>query len=65
LARNPTDKVIVFFLTCACVDYFASVLPKLNALKSVRFLAIHGKMSTKKRVGERSSWPCIAFVPAD
>jgi ATP-dependent RNA helicase DDX55/SPB4 len=40
-------KVMVFFATCAMVDYFTLLLEKLNI--SVNLLGLHGKMVPKKR----------------
>lgn len=45
-------KVIVYFLTCACVDYFAKVFaetPVLSAAKNTRVLALHGRMKPQQR----------------
>lgn len=47
--RSPTSssgKVMVFFPTCACVEYWAEALPPL--LKERCVLGIHGKMKTKR-----------------
>ena len=52
--KAKTSKVIVFVLTCAAVDYYAAVLPKVKALvaagvaKTVE--ALHGRMPQKRRV---------------
>ena len=40
-------KVMVFFATCAMVDYFSLLLKRLNI--SVNLLGLHGKMVPKKR----------------
>ncbi|XP_034112992.1 probable ATP-dependent RNA helicase DDX55 homolog [Drosophila albomicans] len=47
--RSPTSnagKVMVFFPTCACVEYWAEVLPPLLPGRCV--LGIHGKMKSKR-----------------
>lgn len=31
-------------MTCACVDYWGVVLPRLTALKNFNIVALHGKM---------------------
>ena len=41
-------KVMVFFATCAMVDYFSLLLKKLNI--PVNLLGLHGKMVPKKRI---------------
>eukprot|EP00493_Phyllostaurus_siculus_P025828 UN26173 len=40
------EKAIVFFLTCAQVDFFGKVLPHFT---KVPICALHGKMKQKKR----------------
>lgn len=49
LAANPGAKIMVFLLSCAHVDYFARLLPKIDALQGLRIEALHGKMVQKKR----------------
>jgi hypothetical protein len=44
-------KLMIYFLTCACVDYFERLLPMLPQLKDVPIWALHGKMVQKKRSG--------------
>jgi len=46
LRQWKSDKVLVFFSTCACVDYFSKLLDEL--LKNVTILSIHGKMKKKR-----------------
>jgi hypothetical protein len=48
------QKCIVYFLTCACVDYWATVLPRLQGLKKLPITALHGKM---KQVRPRDGPP--------
>ena len=50
LKHAATEKVITFFLTGAFVDYMATLLPQISALKHIKFFALHGKMQAKKRV---------------
>lgn len=45
--HGPNDKYIVFFLTCACVEYFSSLLIKL--LPDFQFFPLHGKMKKKRQ----------------
>ncbi|KAI9203441.1 P-loop containing nucleoside triphosphate hydrolase protein [Polychytrium aggregatum] len=50
LLRNDADKkFIVYFCTCACVDYFFKVLSTLPHLKSFTCFSLHGKMDPKRR----------------
>merc|ERR1712166_989701 len=51
LADHPTEKVMVYFISCACVDFFGRVLPLLPALSELEITALHGKMEPKKRNG--------------
>ncbi|KAK3014090.1 hypothetical protein RJ639_009495 [Escallonia herrerae] len=44
LINNQSKKVIIYFMTCACVDYWGVVLPQLSALKSFSLISLHGKM---------------------
>lgn len=46
---HAQQKIIVFFLTCASVDYFAAALQRVPCLKSLRILSLHGRMVQKKR----------------
>jgi ATP-dependent RNA helicase DDX55/SPB4 len=49
--HGNTSKIIIFFLTCASVDYWTAVLPQLEALKPLQIsvTSLHGKMNAKKR----------------
>lgn len=51
LKDHSESKIIVFFSTCACVDYFHKISSKMfEALDNNRpLLALHGKMVEKKR----------------
>ncbi|KAF9957584.1 ATP-dependent rRNA helicase spb4 [Mortierella alpina] len=42
-------KTIVYFATCASVDYFYKLLSRLPALSDFGIHSLHGKMETKKR----------------
>lgn len=46
LRLHKQKKHILFFNTCACVDYFSKLLELL--LKTVSILSIHGKMKGKR-----------------
>ncbi|KAG7586715.1 Helicase C-terminal, partial [Arabidopsis thaliana x Arabidopsis arenosa] len=49
LIENKNKKLLVFFMTCASVDYWGLVLSKIPTLKSISFFPIHGKMDQKAR----------------
>lgn len=37
-----------YFMTCACVDYWGVVLPRLAVLKGLSLIPLHGKMKQVK-----------------
>ncbi|CAG8688838.1 17438_t:CDS:10, partial [Acaulospora morrowiae] len=43
-------KYIVYFATCACVDYFYKIFLKLPQLKGISIYSFHGQMDTKRRI---------------
>lgn len=49
LLNHPEDKIIVYGLTCACVEYWFYTLKKLDSLKSLTIRSLHGKMGHKGR----------------
>ncbi|EFJ12594.1 hypothetical protein SELMODRAFT_123861 [Selaginella moellendorffii] len=50
LRENASRKTIVYFMTCASVDYWGTVLPRLKTLKDVPIVVLHGKMKQSVRV---------------
>lgn len=49
LIENKSKKIIIYFMTCACVDYWGLVLPRLAALKGFSIIPLHGKMKQTAR----------------
>ena len=50
LRSHPQQKTIVFFLTCACVEFFGKVLsPMLQKDGSILVETLHGKLVQKRR----------------
>lgn len=49
LAAHPNEKIIVYFLTCACVDYFATALARLAPCKRLSLHPLHGRMKQAAR----------------
>ncbi|OBZ91605.1 ATP-dependent rRNA helicase SPB4 [Choanephora cucurbitarum] len=47
--EDGARKFIVYFATCAMVDYFYKILVRLQSLKSFSFHSLHGQMDTKRR----------------
>ncbi|XP_044461562.1 DEAD-box ATP-dependent RNA helicase 18 isoform X3 [Mangifera indica] len=49
LIKNNSKKIIIYFMTCACVDYWGVVLPRLAVLKGLSLIPLHGKMKQTAR----------------
>ncbi|VFQ90624.1 unnamed protein product [Cuscuta campestris] len=49
LIKNKSKKVIIYFMTCACVDYWGVVLPLISSLKKLPIIPLHGKMKQSLR----------------
>ncbi|KAJ7959598.1 RNA helicase [Quillaja saponaria] len=49
LIKNHSKKIIVYFMTCASVDYFGIVLPRLSVLRGFPLIPLHGKMKQTAR----------------
>ena len=50
LHQHSSEKVIIFFLTCACVEYYSTVLKELKPpCKGYEYEALHGKLVQKRR----------------
>ncbi|KAL2634811.1 hypothetical protein R1flu_006290 [Riccia fluitans] len=49
LLEHASSKIIVYFMTCACVDYWGTVLPQLKMLKGLSIIPLHGKMKQSVR----------------
>ncbi|KAL0752350.1 hypothetical protein Bca101_034353 [Brassica carinata] len=49
LIKNKNKKLIVYFMTCASVDYWGLVLSKTPALKSISLIPIHGDKKQNAR----------------
>ncbi|CAN8237219.1 unnamed protein product [Cochlearia groenlandica] len=49
LNKNKNKKLIVYFMTCASVDYWGLVLSQIPALNSISLIPIHGDMKQNAR----------------
>ncbi|KAH9248273.1 hypothetical protein BASA81_014075 [Batrachochytrium salamandrivorans] len=49
LNSNQDKKFIVYFSTCACVDYFYKVLSQNGMCPNLQLHSLHGKMDPKRR----------------
>lgn len=47
--EDGARKFIVYFATCAMVDYFYKILSRIQSLKPFSFHSLHGQMDTKRR----------------
>lgn len=64
-AEEGARKFIVYFATCACVDYYFKLLTKLAELKSFTIHSLHGQMETKRRTATYTAFTQLApSVPA-
>ncbi|KAK4489297.1 hypothetical protein RD792_005101 [Penstemon davidsonii] len=60
LTKNKARKIIIYFMTCACVDYWGAVLPRLSALKGFSLIPLHGKMKQSAREKALSSFTSLS-----
>ncbi|KAI3470922.1 hypothetical protein Pfo_027585 [Paulownia fortunei] len=60
LIKNKTQKMIIYFMTCACVDYWGAVLPILSALKGFSLISLHGKMKQAAREKALASFTSLS-----
>ncbi|KAI8564298.1 hypothetical protein RHMOL_Rhmol03G0170200 [Rhododendron molle] len=60
LVENKPKKVIVYFMTCACVDYWGIVLQWLAALKGFSIIPLHGKMKQTAREKALASFTSLS-----
>lgn len=56
IQAHADDKVIVYFLTCASVDFFSTALAQLPHMASAKLFALHGKMKQAAREGVMASY---------
>ena len=50
LKQHKDEKIIVFFLTCACVEFYGTALQQILTEKNGFYLeTLHGKMQQKRR----------------
>ncbi|CAO3689517.1 unnamed protein product [Umbelopsis vinacea] len=56
---DGAKKYIIYFATCACVDYFYKIMSKLTDLKPFSIHSLHGQMDTKRRTATYSSFVAL------
>ena len=49
LKSHRDEKIIVFFVTCACVDFYGSTLHQILKSENVDIELLHGKLVQKRR----------------
>ncbi|KAK1283178.1 DEAD-box ATP-dependent RNA helicase 18 [Acorus calamus] len=60
LTKNKSNKIIVYFMTCACVDYWGVVLPQLTILRGCSIISLHGKMKQIAREKALASFTALS-----
>ncbi|KAH7548291.1 hypothetical protein ACOSP7_032303 [Xanthoceras sorbifolium] len=60
LIKNKSKKIIIYFMTCACVDYWGIVLPHLAVLKGLSLIPLHGKMKQTAREKALASFTSLS-----
>ena len=49
MQEHKDEKVIVFALTCAVVEFYGTILKHLEAAKGVKVWTLHGRMKQNQR----------------
>lgn len=49
MQEHCNEKVIIYFLTCASVDFFFAALSQLPQMATAQLHALHGKMKQQAR----------------
>ncbi|TKY47581.1 DEAD-box ATP-dependent RNA helicase 18 [Spatholobus suberectus] len=60
LIKNRSRKIIIYFMTCACVDYWGAILPCLSVLKGFSLIPLHGKMKQSAREKALASFTSLS-----
>ncbi|RVW42404.1 DEAD-box ATP-dependent RNA helicase 18 [Vitis vinifera] len=60
LIKNKSKKIIIYFMTCACVDYWGVILPRLSVLKGFSLIPLHGKMKQTAREKALASFTSLS-----
>lgn len=60
LIKNKSKKIIIYFMTCACVDYWGVVLPRLAVLRSLSLIPLHGRMKQTAREKALASFTSLS-----
>ncbi|KAK6935985.1 Helicase, C-terminal [Dillenia turbinata] len=60
IIKNKSGKIIIYLMTCACVDYWGVVPPRLAFLKGFSLIALHGKMKQSSREKSLASFTSLS-----
>ncbi|KAF5453712.1 hypothetical protein F2P56_028598 [Juglans regia] len=60
LIKNKSKKIIIYYMTCACVDYWGVVLPRLSVLKGFSLIPLHGQMKQTVREKALASFKALS-----
>ncbi|KAL5568835.1 hypothetical protein UlMin_025410 [Ulmus minor] len=60
LLKNKSKKIIIYFMTCACVQYWGLVLPRISSLKGFPLVLLHGKMKQNARETALASFTSLS-----
>lgn len=60
LLQNLSKKIIIYYMTCACVSYWGSVLSQFSVLKDFPLIPLHGKMKQTARERALSSFSALS-----
>nr|XP_048325765.1 DEAD-box ATP-dependent RNA helicase 18 isoform X3 [Ziziphus jujuba var. spinosa] len=60
LIKNRDKKIIIYFMTCACVDYWGLVLQRLACLEGFSLISLHGKMKQTAREKALASFTSLS-----
>ncbi|XP_006460355.1 hypothetical protein AGABI2DRAFT_203365 [Agaricus bisporus var. bisporus H97] len=61
--QNKSSKFIVYFATCACVDYFCKILPSVST--SATFFSLHGHLPPSARTKTLNNFASAASTPTN
>ncbi|KAF7775909.1 hypothetical protein Agabi119p4_4302 [Agaricus bisporus var. burnettii] len=61
--QNKSSKFIVYFATCACVDYFCKILPSVST--STTFFSLHGHLPPSARTKTLNNFASAASTPTN
>lgn len=56
LQEHCNEKVIIYFLTCASVDFFYAALSQLPQMATAQLHALHGRMKQQAREGTMTAY---------